>query len=986
MSILPRRVSLAFVRSILSACAGAALLLSPPAVHAQTTGKTTAKADGRTANADWLYAGSDIPRDPAWRFGTLPNGVRYAVRNNGVPPGQVSIRVRMDVGSLFETGKERGFAHLLEHLTFRGSEHIPDGEAKRIWQRFGVTFGSDSNAQTTPTQTVYQLDLPSVTPANLDESMRLLAGMVREPRISEAAVAAERGVVLSELRESDGPQKRIGDATNAHLFAGQLLGDRSPIGTTASLGAATARAVAAFHNRWYRPERAVIVIVGDGDPAEFAGLIAKYFGDWKGKGARPAQPDFGKPDPKAATVREIVEANQPLSLTLAMIRPWHKRVDTIENTRRLYLEYLALALVNRRLENRARSGGSYLVATVQQEYVSRSADVTMAQIVPLSDWPSALADVRGVIADAVTTAPSQADIDREANEIEAFLAKELENARNEPGGRLADDLVRAVDIHEVVTNPQGQVDLFQSIRASATPQVMLDISKAIFSAPVTRLVLTTPAKDAGGEAALLAALAAPAAARDDRLAAVKADFSQLPAFGQPGAIVSTAPLPGLRAERLEFANGVTALVSDNRVEPGKVRVNVRFGTGNRSVAADAPNLLWTGDYALVASGIGPWGQNEIDQLTNGRQIQMNFAIDDDAFELSAESKPADFADQLRLMAGKLAFPRWDAAPVERLRVGYLTGYELNDATPNAVLDRHLQGWLTGNDARWAPPEKAEIAALTPAAFRTFWEPRLASGPIEVQIFGDLSALDYKAILAETLGALPPRQAITPPSGQCVAFAAHRDTPDLSYHRGEKGQAAAMAAWPTSGGVAAPRDARGLEILAAIFNDRLFDRLRSEQGASYGPVVDSHWPTGFEGCGGYMLVGSLLAPRDIDRFYAIARDIAADLVARPVSADELARNAGPIREQVMRASTGNVYWMYLLEGATRDPRIAANALSIEQDIAAVTAADVQRLARRYLSPDRQWSMAILPQGMTLAEASALGKGALGKGAPAASGGR
>src|SRR3546814_17190067 len=97
----------------------------------------------------------------------------------------------MDVGSMFETETERGFAHLLEHLTFRGSKHIPDGEAKRIWQRFGVTFGSDSNAQTTPTQTVYQLDLPSVTPANLDESMKLLSGMVREPRSAERRVGKE---------------------------------------------------------------------------------------------------------------------------------------------------------------------------------------------------------------------------------------------------------------------------------------------------------------------------------------------------------------------------------------------------------------------------------------------------------------------------------------------------------------------------------------------------------------------------------------------------------------------------------------------------------------------------------------------------------------------------------------------------------------------------------------------------------------------------
>src|SRR3546814_11604579 len=76
-----------------------------------------------------------------------------------------------------------------------------------------------------------------------------------------------------------------------------------------------------------------------------------------------------------------------------------------------------------------------------------------------------------------------------------------------------------------------------------------------------------------------------------------------------------------------------------------VRINVRFGTGNRSVGAEEPNLLWTGDYALVASGIGPWGQSGIDQLTNGRQIELNFSIADDAFELAAESRPADLADQ-----------------------------------------------------------------------------------------------------------------------------------------------------------------------------------------------------------------------------------------------------------------------------------------------------------------------------------------------------
>src|SRR3546814_10681749 len=124
-----------------------------------------------------------------------------------------------------------------------------------------------------------------------------------------------------------------------------------------------------LHIRLYRPARAVVVIVGDGDPADFVRLIRTYFGDWKATGANPAEPDFGKPDPKEPVTRVIVEPNQPLSLTLAKIRPWIKRLDTVENTRRLYLEFLAIALVNRRLEYRARAGGSYLVATVPPDYL-----------------------------------------------------------------------------------------------------------------------------------------------------------------------------------------------------------------------------------------------------------------------------------------------------------------------------------------------------------------------------------------------------------------------------------------------------------------------------------------------------------------------------------------------------------------------------------------------------------------------------------------
>ncbi|HKX22736.1 MAG TPA: pitrilysin family protein, partial [Rhizorhapis sp.] len=277
----------------------------------------------------WLYKGSDVPVDKAWLFGELENGLRYAVRQNGVPPGQVSIRVRVDAGSLMEEENELGYAHFLEHLTFRGSKYVPDGEAKRVWQRLGATFGSDSNAQTTPTQTVYRLDLPDATSAGLDESMKILAGMITDPTITDASVNAERAVILAERREGYGPQVRVADATRALFFAGQRLATRSPIGTAQTLDQANANGLRAFHDRWYRPENVVISIAGDGDPKLFEQLVRKYFGPWKGDGKGQLIPDFGKPNPSLPVSEVVVEPGLPATLSLGWLRPWALKDDTI---------------------------------------------------------------------------------------------------------------------------------------------------------------------------------------------------------------------------------------------------------------------------------------------------------------------------------------------------------------------------------------------------------------------------------------------------------------------------------------------------------------------------------------------------------------------------------------------------------------------------------------------------------------------------------
>ena len=110
--------------SIVSLVSAAVLVVQPVAASPAPNPAAAAATDEA-----WLYRGSDVPRDKEWTFGELPNALRYAVRKNGVPPGQVSIRIRIDAGSLHEADSERGYAHLLEHMVFRQSKHLGDGAA-----------------------------------------------------------------------------------------------------------------------------------------------------------------------------------------------------------------------------------------------------------------------------------------------------------------------------------------------------------------------------------------------------------------------------------------------------------------------------------------------------------------------------------------------------------------------------------------------------------------------------------------------------------------------------------------------------------------------------------------------------------------------------------------------------------------------------------------------------------------------------------------
>jgi zinc protease len=572
--------------------------------------------------------------------------------------------------------------------------------------------------------------------------------------------------------------------------------------------------------------------------------------------------------------------------------------------------------------------------------------------------------VRGVIAQAMAAPPTRAEVDREYAELDGVMKADAGTARVEAGAKQADDLAAALDIRETVTTPQASYEVLQGAHAKNmfTPATLLASTRRLFRGTATRALVNLHEADPTAQAKLAAALTGPVRATAAPRAAAASVALALPAFGAPGQVVSRTPVAALDLEQVNFANGVRLILHANASETGRVYVRVRVGGGYGELPADRPSPVWAGDDALMAAGIAtPKGilkQDDLDALTAGKTVGLQFSIGDDAFSIAGLTTPADYGEQLALIAAKIEHPGWDPAPVLRAKRSALAALSGQDDSPAAVIGHDLDSLLRDGDPRWQEPDAARIEALTPETFRALWEPMLASGPIEVSVFGDVKPDEAIAAVARTFGALKPRTAVGP--GVPARFPAHNAQPLVRTHDGAANQAAAIIAWPTGAGAANGHDARQLEVLAQVFSDRLFDRLRSAAGASYSPQVQSQWPqSDTSGPGRFIAIGQV-PPDKTGFFFTLSREIAADLVAKPVGDDELRRLLLPMQQLFLRQATGNLFWLRQLGGAAFDPSRYAATQAIPAELANVTPASLQKVAAKYLLPAKDWTMVVVPK--------------------------
>ncbi|MCR0982959.1 M16 family metallopeptidase [Roseomonas populi] len=303
MPSLTRRAALA------AAAATPALARRPPAAPAPAPTPAPLAAPAAVPAPQPIPAERPLFGANLWR---MPNGLRVAhVGTRGAPV--VAHYLFYGVGAGDDPEGRSGLAHFLEHMMFKGSEHVPDGEFSRRVAREG---GQD-NAFTSRDVTAYH---QTVEATRLKLVAMMESDRLRAPLYPAEGVETERAVILEERRQrtDSNPRARFRELYDATMWGRQHWRGRPIIGWQDEIRAITRDDIVAFHRRWYNPANAVLVVTGAVEEAALRRVVEDEYGG--AEGGEPIARRRAEPPPAPLEARIV--RNDPGVREAQMLRSW----------------------------------------------------------------------------------------------------------------------------------------------------------------------------------------------------------------------------------------------------------------------------------------------------------------------------------------------------------------------------------------------------------------------------------------------------------------------------------------------------------------------------------------------------------------------------------------------------------------------------------------------------------------------------------------
>jgi zinc protease len=938
-------------KGLTGALLSAALLLAPAARAAEPAAVAPPAVASAASPAKPDH--STIRPDPAVRVGVLPNGMRYLLMRNANPKGAVALRFAIDVGSYEETEAERGFAHFIEHMAFRSTRNFPEGAPDKVFAGWGVAFGRDQNAATELFSTTFQLDMPKPDDAQLKTGLGWLREAADGIVFTDAAISRERGVVLAEMEARSSPQQEAQEAI-ARFQGGKLRSvNRSPIGTRATLDAANPVSMKRFYDSWYRPEHGLVTIVGDRSLDELEALVKATFGDWKGRGPKPARaaivpPPAGRP----RDAFSIAGPTYPLAVSVCHLGPGQPRaIKDVAGLRRASRAQIWQEILNRRFAQIAADGDKALLGGAVISSDQRDAAITCIIAMPVGDdWEAALKVAQAEVNRFSKDGPTEIEAESATELLRSRFRGAVMSATAQNSSNLADTLLGKALAEQAISSPPDALYAYDLAVEDLTPEDIRASFNADWTVSAPLISLTGP-KPIARTAVLAAWEGAASTAPSERYADRALATWGYTSFGKAGKVVQRTEIADPGFSRLTFDNGVVLNFKQTSLEPNKVEIRLVFGSGRRDVKDSDFIATEFGSSMLIAGGTGKHSFEDIQTMFASRtHWSFQLGMGAQTFGMGSTAFSESTRTQLQILAAYMSDPGFRRTVDARLPTSLDLIYRSYLSDPTTAATVALVDRVDPSFPGRVPPRDV-LMAMKSADFERALKPVLTTSPVELAIVGDISEEDAVRAVATTFGALPARPArpMLAPEPHFMRYPDEPLPPIRTIHEGPANKAAAILVWPLY--VSTPErrsEEYTLKLLAAVFDTAFRRRAREDLGKTYSPSVETTGPD--FGDQGALQVTIDAEPQDIDKLTAEARAVAARLVAGEITPKMLEDAREPILANARARKESNDWWADSLAGSAKLPAILEEGLLFEPLMSAITLDQVKQAAVRWLSRD------------------------------------
>jgi zinc protease len=945
-------------------CIAIAIALSlSTSAFAQSTPTATETPAATVKTDGWGVAVNDLTPDPSIRLGVLPNGMKYALKRNETPKGATSVRLTIDAGRQAELEGEQGLAHFLEHMAFRGSTNIPDGELLKKLERLGLKFGPDTNAETAPDYTRYKLDLPRSDDEMIDTALFIMRETAGEMSLSRSAVDKERGVILAEAPTRDTPDIRNLQAYFNNAAPDSKLGKSIYTDDLTDVKNAPAETLRRFYERNYRPEKATLVLVGDFDIDAVEKKLVRQFEDWRGKGKAGGNSIGPINADQPVRFGNYVNAGIAESVEIARVAPSTPVQNSVAEAKQALAQLAWQFALNKRFETLARSADAPIAAGLAVTLpISRSVDPLSISITTKDgNWQAALQTAEQEYRRAAEHGFNKDEVEGALLLIRGFFQSLVQGEASRLSVNIATELSDNALSRSVTTVPSELLRVFDGLKDDITPTLVHSTFKADWGSGPNYIHLASKAPVDGFADKAMALLTESRAVAVAPLVEAKAVQFAYTDFGKAGQIAKDTRNAALDIRTLSFRNGVMLNIKKTDFQPGIVHFAVRVGSGlaaQKTMIAGLPFFL---DQTSPRDGLAAHSIEELDRIIAGRRVKLGLtARQRDVASIGSVSKD-DLLFQMQLAAATVTSfgfrPESDQAwksIAPALEDQLLAG-------PNGIFQSKVLSVLANDDPRIANSNIDGLSDRNMAELKNWLKSELESGPIEITLVGDVDEAVAIATIAKTFGALPKRGKAKPTVG--LSFPKEL-TPRILTHKGKDDQAMLLFGWPI-GDDSDQRSMAARDLLAGVLQNEMRAVLREKLGATYTPEAVSVPANAFPGYG-VMFTLVTTTPENMDVVKKELMDIIARLSADGTNDDALLRVRQPILERFAAQDRQNASWLSAISDAQTRPERLDRRLKRKDIWASITPADIQKAAQQYLGANKALEIRIVSEAVAVSK--------------------